>query len=81
MRARDMVIFSPMGIKAGGVDTEAWIEVDGVKRHGRFGDAWIKDLDRAALETLVLRLARELAAEQQAHEETIQLAAGRGCAG
>ena len=63
------------------VDTEAYIEVDGVKRHGRIGDRWLKDLDRGELERWVLRLARALEGERLAHEETIQAAAGRGCAG
>lgn len=63
------------------VNTEAYIEVDGVKRHGRIGDRWLKDMDREELQEWVLRLARALEGERQAHEETIQLAAGRGCAG
>lgn len=63
------------------VDTEAYIEVEGVKRHGRIGETWLKDLDRLELERWVLRLARALEGERAAHEETIQAAAGRGCAG
>lgn len=68
-----------MGISV--VDTNAWVEVDGVKRYGRIRDRWLKDMDAEELRVWVLRLARELEAEKSAHEETIQLAAGRGCAG
>lgn len=63
------------------VDTEAYIEVDGVKRHGRIGDTWLKDMDRLELERWVLRLAWALEGERAAHEETLQSASGRGCAG
>lgn len=64
-----------------GVDTNAWIEVDGVKRYGRVRDRWLKDMERDELQEWILRLARELDAEKEAHEETLQLAAARGCAG
>lgn len=63
------------------VDPEAFIEADGVKRYGRIGDRWLKDLGRRELEDWVLRLARGLEDERRAHEETLQAAAARGCAG
>lgn len=63
------------------VDTEAFVEVDGVKRYGRIGERWLKDIPREELEVWMCRLARELEAEKAAHEETIQLAAARCCAG
>lgn len=63
------------------VDTHAFIIVDGVKKYGRVRDRWLKDLDKDELSEMVLRLTRELDAEREAHEETVLLAAGRGCAG
>jgi hypothetical protein len=63
------------------VDTEAFVEVDGVKRYGKIGDRWLKDMDREELHALVLRLAYALEGEKQAHEETLQLASARCCAG
>ncbi len=61
------------------VDTESSCEVDGRVHRGRMGERWLKDLGPEELRELVLRLARLLEAEEEAHRETRQLAADRGC--
>lgn len=61
------------------VDTEATVEIEGVVHRGMAGGRWLKDLGAEELRELVLRLARLLADEEEAHRETKQLASDRGC--
>jgi hypothetical protein len=63
------------------VNPHASIRIDGIAHYGKAGDRWLKDLAPHELRELVLRLARLLESEEQAHRETLELAAARGCAG